>query len=99
MVVDDLDIGRSLIGPHEADAPLVVDTHRMLSRPVALEVLEVIARREPEILENTAASSADNIARVRLTRSAGNPLPKRSATALAASLPFVPTIMSACITT
>jgi hypothetical protein len=30
MVVDDLDIGRSLIGPHKADAPLVVDADRVL---------------------------------------------------------------------
>jgi len=97
MVVDDLDLGRTLIGPHEADAPLIIDAHRMLSGPVALELLEMIARRKPEIL--TAASSADSIARVRLTRSAGKPLPNRFATAFAARLPFVLTIMRPCITT
>ena len=52
MVVDDLDIGRSLIGPHKADAPLAAQTHRMLSGPVALQFLEMIARRKPEILED-----------------------------------------------
>src|SRR6056297_3662978 len=40
-----------------------------------------------------AASSAESIARVRLTRSAGKPLPNRPSTAFAARLPFVLTIM------
>ena len=52
MVIHDLDVRGSAIGPHEADAPLVVDPDRVLAGPVAAEPLEVVSRGKPEILEN-----------------------------------------------
>jgi hypothetical protein len=69
----------------------------MLPGPVALELLKMVARRKPEILEDHGG--VERLARVRLTRLAGKPLPNRPSTAFAARLPFVLTIMGACITT
>ena len=41
----------SPIGPHEADAQLVVDADGVLSSPVAAEFLEADSRRKPEVSE------------------------------------------------
>jgi hypothetical protein len=40
MMVDDLDISRTLLGPHKADAPLVVDSDRMVASLRDLEIRE-----------------------------------------------------------
>jgi hypothetical protein len=34
MVVDDFDIFRTLLGPHKANAPLIVDVDRVLARTI-----------------------------------------------------------------
>jgi hypothetical protein len=45
MIVNDLDIPRPIVGPHEADAPLVVDPNAVLTRPIASQHFEAIAWR------------------------------------------------------
>jgi hypothetical protein len=51
VIVRDLDAGRSRGGPGKADTPLVVDANAVLSRSIASELLETIARRHPQIVE------------------------------------------------
>src|SRR6266852_4784698 len=51
VVVDDFDIGRTLLGPCETDAPLVVDADRMLSAPVSRERFEPVRRRRAQVIE------------------------------------------------
>jgi len=52
VVVDDLDVGRSGVGPGETDPPLLVDPDAVLSGPVAAEGLKAVAGRHPEILQD-----------------------------------------------
>src|SRR5699024_12523987 len=51
VVVSDLHLLRSGVGPHEADAPLVVDPDAVLSGPITLERLETVAGRDSEVFE------------------------------------------------
>ena len=51
MVVDDADFGCVSIGPAEHDAPLVIHANRVETPQVALQGLQPIARREPEIVD------------------------------------------------
>src|SRR5262249_17817461 len=51
VVVDDLDRLRAALRPPEADAALVIDANAPLSRATALEHLEPIARRQPQIVQ------------------------------------------------
>jgi len=51
VVVDDADFGRVSIGPAEHDAPLVIQANRVEPPQVALQSLQPIARRDPEILD------------------------------------------------
>ena len=51
MVVDDLDIFRPRLAPSEADPVLIVDPDTVLPGTVTLELLEAIARRNPEVVE------------------------------------------------
>src|SRR5205807_3393242 len=44
MVIDDFDIGRTLLGPGEADAPLVVDADRVLAAPVSDKRFQPVRR-------------------------------------------------------
>src|SRR6266849_6958274 len=53
VVVDDFDIGRTLLGPCETDAPLIVDADRMLPAPVSRERFEPVRRRRAQIVETT----------------------------------------------
>jgi hypothetical protein len=39
MVVDDFDIGRSFFGPGEANAPLIINPHEVLSMAAAGQCL------------------------------------------------------------
>jgi hypothetical protein len=50
MVVDDLDILRSIL-PAKADPPLVVDRDRLGIAAVATELLKPIARRHVEVVD------------------------------------------------
>jgi hypothetical protein len=45
VIVDDFDIGRTLLGPGETDTPLVVDADRVLPASVSRESLEPVRRR------------------------------------------------------
>nr|WP_310778989.1 hypothetical protein [Candidatus Palauibacter scopulicola] len=49
MVVDDLDVVRVSGAPEETDPPLLVDANAVLIGPIALQFLQPIARRHPEI--------------------------------------------------
>src|ERR1700730_15562127 len=49
MVIDELHVFRSLRRPYKANPPLIVHPDRMLSLPVALEGLQPVSRRSPQI--------------------------------------------------
>jgi hypothetical protein len=51
MVVDDFDMRRSSLIPRKTDAPLVVDTDRMLSLPIGLKRFQAIAGWHPKIAQ------------------------------------------------
>src|SRR5699024_1708955 len=51
VVVNDLHLLRSGVGPREADPPLVVDPDAVLSGAIALEGLEPVSRRDAEVFE------------------------------------------------
>ena len=51
MVVNDLDLVRIAVLPAKADPPLIVDTDTVLSDPIALELLEPVARRDTQVIE------------------------------------------------
>lgn len=53
MVVADLDFVRTIGAPDEADAPLVVDSDAVLSRPVASQAFQSVSGRAPQVLQNT----------------------------------------------
>jgi hypothetical protein len=51
VVVGDLDIVRIAGVPPETDAPLVIDPNAVLARSVAHQLLQPVARRDPEVGE------------------------------------------------
>jgi hypothetical protein len=51
VVVDDLDILRSIRGPNETDTPLVIDPDAVLAFPIALEGLQAIAWGYPQVVQ------------------------------------------------
>ena len=51
MVVDHLDIFRAILGPDEADSPLVVNSNRMLARTSSAQRFQTIPGRESQIIE------------------------------------------------
>jgi hypothetical protein len=51
VVVDDLDLFGTGVGPDEADAPLVVDADAVLSLAVTAHLLEPVAGEGAEIVE------------------------------------------------
>ena len=51
MVVGDLDVCRTGRCPGEADAPLVVDSDAVLPLPVAMQLLEAVARRYSKVVD------------------------------------------------
>ncbi len=52
MIVDDFDLERGARLEAEADAPLVVDTDAVLAFAIAMERLQMVARRCSQVLEN-----------------------------------------------
>src|SRR5205085_8373582 len=52
VVVDDFDMRRSPLIPHETYSPLVVDSDRMLSLPVSLEQFEAVTRWNPKVADS-----------------------------------------------
>src|SRR6185312_5193630 len=51
VIVDDFDIRRALLGPHKADAPLVVDPDRMLSATISAQSFQPVRWRYPQVVE------------------------------------------------
>jgi len=51
VVIDDLDIFRPGIGPHEAEPPLVVDPDAVLSGTVPAELLKSVAGRYSKVCQ------------------------------------------------
>ena len=49
VVIDDFDLHRALVGPDEADAPLVVNSDAVLSGAVAAERFETMRRWHSQI--------------------------------------------------
>ena len=52
MVVNDLNLLWTRIGPHEPDPPLVIDPDTVLPCSITFELLQAIPRRKPQIIEN-----------------------------------------------
>ncbi len=52
VVIDDFDVGWTSCGPSEAETKLIVDPNAVLSRPVALEPLQAVARRHAQVVES-----------------------------------------------
>ena len=55
MIVDDLDIVGITVSPEEADAPLVVDPNAVGSGAIALQGFQLVARRDPKVLQLSGA--------------------------------------------
>ena len=53
MVIHDFNVGRPLIGPNEANAPLPVYANRMLPGTPTFQLLEMVARWKPEVLKDS----------------------------------------------
>lgn len=51
MVIDDLDLVRTVFPPADADAPLVVDSDGVLAFAVSLEDFQAVAGRDGEMFE------------------------------------------------
>jgi hypothetical protein len=51
MVVDYFRLGRFILGPDEANAPLFVDAVAVLTLPIALELLQLVTGRHPQIFQ------------------------------------------------
>src|SRR5690625_6194483 len=62
VVVNDLHLLRSCVGPHEPDPPLVVDPDAVLPGAVALQRFEPVARRDPKILDGLRRSHLTKLA-------------------------------------
>jgi hypothetical protein len=50
MIVHNLNLPRSLLGPSEANSPLIVDSDAHLTHAIAFEDLQSISRRISQIL-------------------------------------------------
>jgi hypothetical protein len=55
VVIHDLDVERIVLGLGETHAPLIVDPDALLSRALALELLEPVAGWDTEVLERAGA--------------------------------------------
>lgn len=62
MIVDNLNVLRSSIGPTKANAPLVIDADAMLTTAIPLEVLQTIARWGSQELESLCRIELDQLA-------------------------------------
>lgn len=62
MVVHELNVLRTLIGPSETDAELIVHADRPLTRPILLEAVQAVSRRMFEIIEPRRRIQLEEIA-------------------------------------
>jgi hypothetical protein len=51
VVVNDLDMGWALLGPYEADAPLVVNADGVLSSPISMKGFKPVRRRHAQVAQ------------------------------------------------
>ncbi|KVX94403.1 hypothetical protein WL10_08400 [Burkholderia ubonensis] len=51
MIVKDLDVGGAVVGPFEADPPLLVDTDAVLAIPITVKCFEPVAGRRPQVAQ------------------------------------------------
>jgi hypothetical protein len=51
VVINDFNVIGKTIFPPETDSPLLIDRYTPLSRPIALQLLQTIARRSEEIVD------------------------------------------------
>ena len=62
VVIDDFDIVRITFSPFKTDAPLVIDPDAMLSFAVALQGLQPVAWRHPQVLQTEGAMQVKQFA-------------------------------------
>lgn len=63
MVIYDLHIGGTGLGPAKADAPLVIDANAPLTRAVSTQGLQPVPRRHPKILDGSRSVEIGELAR------------------------------------
>jgi hypothetical protein len=51
MIIDNLYLKDIAISPFETDAPLLIDPNTVLPRSVAVQLLQAIGRRNPQVVE------------------------------------------------
>ena len=51
MIICDLNVIRVAVFESKADTPLVVDPNRVLSLPIGTKLMELVPRRQPEVLQ------------------------------------------------
>lgn len=51
MVIDDLDLFGTCFVPNKADAPLIVDSDAVLTRPVSSQQLQSVSRRGGQVAQ------------------------------------------------
>ena len=59
MVIDDFDLGGSIIRPAEGDAPLFVDPNGVIACQITLKWFEAISRRHGQVLQNNCLIHLD----------------------------------------
>jgi len=78
VIVDDLDVVRVGSEPAETDAPLIVDSDAVLTRPVAGKFLKAIRGRDAKVEEAGRGIQHDKLAKgnsLKFRRHSANPLP------------------------
>jgi hypothetical protein len=65
VIVNDLDLLRAGGCPHEADAPLVIDTDAVLTSPSALQRFQTVPRRDTELSKCDGGAELTELAQCR----------------------------------
>jgi hypothetical protein len=68
MVVNDFNVGRTDVGPSEADPKLIVDSNAVLPFSVRLQGLKSVAWRDPQVVQDMGL--------IQLVQSTPSPSPK-----------------------
>ena len=62
MVVNDLNPFWTSVAPPEADTPLIIDSDTVLSCSITAQMLEPVARRNPEVFQTTRSINLAQLA-------------------------------------
>jgi hypothetical protein len=73
MIVDDLNVESIPCAPREANSPLVIDTDGVLSRSVAFQLFQVIARYATKFIKSACGMDCDEFLQGTLLHVTGNP--------------------------